>query len=67
MWTGRDDNIYVVAYNSPNIHQISPEGCTIQVITAGVPTNPRAAVLIKLGILLSLQTILKRQSYIFIN
>ncbi|KAL3890910.1 hypothetical protein ACJMK2_003181 [Sinanodonta woodiana] len=38
----RDDNIYVVGYNSHNIHQLSPEGCILQVITTGVPQNPRA-------------------------
>ncbi|KAL3891356.1 hypothetical protein ACJMK2_003618 [Sinanodonta woodiana] len=38
----RDDNIYVVGYSSSNIHQLSPDGCIIQVITTGVPKNPRA-------------------------
>ncbi|KAL3888180.1 hypothetical protein ACJMK2_000559 [Sinanodonta woodiana] len=38
----RDDNIYVVGYSSHNIHQLSPEGCIIQVITTGVPHNPMA-------------------------
>ncbi|KAL3888257.1 hypothetical protein ACJMK2_000628 [Sinanodonta woodiana] len=38
----RDDNIYVVGYHSHNIHQLSPEGNIIQVITTGVPQNPRA-------------------------
>ncbi|KAL3842220.1 hypothetical protein ACJMK2_020259 [Sinanodonta woodiana] len=38
----RDDNIYVVGGASHNIHQLSPEGCAIQVITTGVPRNPWA-------------------------
>ncbi|KAL3888448.1 hypothetical protein ACJMK2_000819 [Sinanodonta woodiana] len=38
----RDDNIYVVGCNSHNIHQLSPEGCIIQVITTGVPQYPMA-------------------------
>ncbi|KAL3888771.1 hypothetical protein ACJMK2_001131 [Sinanodonta woodiana] len=38
----RDDNIYIVGCASDNIHQLSPEGCIIQVITTGVPDNPRA-------------------------
>ncbi|KAL3887943.1 hypothetical protein ACJMK2_000328 [Sinanodonta woodiana] len=36
----RDDNIYVVGYNSDNIYQLSPEGCIIQVINTGVPEYP---------------------------
>ncbi|KAL3890457.1 hypothetical protein ACJMK2_002739 [Sinanodonta woodiana] len=38
----RDDNIYVVGYSSHNIHQLSPEGCILQVITTGVPQDPWA-------------------------
>ncbi|KAK3611290.1 hypothetical protein CHS0354_004936 [Potamilus streckersoni] len=38
----REDNIYVVGHDSHNIHQLSPEGCLIQVITTGVPQNPWA-------------------------
>ncbi|KAL3891327.1 hypothetical protein ACJMK2_003589 [Sinanodonta woodiana] len=38
----REDNIYVVGYSSHNVHQLSPDGCIIQVITEGVPNNPRA-------------------------
>ncbi|KAL3888764.1 hypothetical protein ACJMK2_001124 [Sinanodonta woodiana] len=38
----RDDNIYVVGYNSCTIHQLSPEGCIIQVITTGLPQYPWA-------------------------
>ncbi|KAK3611274.1 hypothetical protein CHS0354_004923 [Potamilus streckersoni] len=37
-----DDNIYIVGYHSHNIHQLSPEGCVLQVITTGVPQYPRA-------------------------
>ncbi|KAL3888251.1 hypothetical protein ACJMK2_000622 [Sinanodonta woodiana] len=38
----RDDNIYVVGSDSCNIHQLSPEGNIIQVITTGVPQYPCA-------------------------
>ncbi|KAL3890459.1 hypothetical protein ACJMK2_002741 [Sinanodonta woodiana] len=38
----RDDNIYVLGFFSHNIHQLSPDGCILQVITTGVPQNPRA-------------------------
>ncbi|KAL3888767.1 hypothetical protein ACJMK2_001127 [Sinanodonta woodiana] len=38
----RDDNIYVVGGDSHNIHQLSPEGCTLQVLTTGVPKDPCA-------------------------
>ncbi|KAL3888783.1 hypothetical protein ACJMK2_001143 [Sinanodonta woodiana] len=38
----RDDNIYVVGHTSHNIHQLSPEGCIIQVIITGVPQYPWA-------------------------
>ncbi|KAL3891846.1 hypothetical protein ACJMK2_004091 [Sinanodonta woodiana] len=38
----RDDNIFVLGYNSNVIHQISPEGSLLQLITNGVPNNPRA-------------------------
>ncbi|KAL3890902.1 hypothetical protein ACJMK2_003173 [Sinanodonta woodiana] len=38
----RDDNIYVVGYDSHNIHQLSSEGCILQVITTGVPQYPWA-------------------------
>ncbi|KAL3890487.1 hypothetical protein ACJMK2_002769 [Sinanodonta woodiana] len=38
----RDDNIYVLGYISHNIHQLSPEGCILQVITTGVPQYPWA-------------------------
>jgi hypothetical protein len=36
----RDDNIYVVGSDSHNIHQLSSEGCTLQIITTGVPNDP---------------------------
>ncbi|KAL3888590.1 hypothetical protein ACJMK2_000955 [Sinanodonta woodiana] len=36
-----DDNIYVLGFNSHNIHQLSPDGSVIQVIQDGVPKNPR--------------------------
>ncbi|KAL3888184.1 hypothetical protein ACJMK2_000563 [Sinanodonta woodiana] len=38
----RDDNIYVLGFHSHNIHQLSPEGCIIQVINKGVPQYPCA-------------------------
>ncbi|KAK3598714.1 hypothetical protein CHS0354_003275 [Potamilus streckersoni] len=37
----RDDNIYVLGFQSGNIHQLSPGGSVLQVITAGVPQSPR--------------------------
>ncbi|KAL3891829.1 hypothetical protein ACJMK2_004075 [Sinanodonta woodiana] len=37
----REDNIYVVGYMSNNIHKVSSIGDTLQVITSGVPQNPR--------------------------
>ncbi|KAL3888698.1 hypothetical protein ACJMK2_001062 [Sinanodonta woodiana] len=36
-----DDNIYVLGFNSHNIHQLSPDGSVLQVIQDGVPKNPR--------------------------
>ncbi|KAL3888182.1 hypothetical protein ACJMK2_000561 [Sinanodonta woodiana] len=38
----RDDNIYVVGYASNNIHQLSPEGCILHVITTEIPQYPWA-------------------------
>ncbi|KAL3891970.1 hypothetical protein ACJMK2_004210 [Sinanodonta woodiana] len=38
----RDDNIYIAGYGSNNIHQLSPDGSALQVITNGVPTGPCA-------------------------
>ncbi|KAK3610059.1 hypothetical protein CHS0354_032144 [Potamilus streckersoni] len=36
----REDNVYVVGHNSNNIHKLSTNGVTLQVITSGVPRNP---------------------------
>ncbi|KAL3857321.1 hypothetical protein ACJMK2_011999 [Sinanodonta woodiana] len=36
----REDNVFVVGFNSHNIHKLSPEGTTLQVITSGVPQYP---------------------------
>ncbi|KAL3891450.1 hypothetical protein ACJMK2_003712 [Sinanodonta woodiana] len=38
----RYDNIYILGRDSNNIHQLSPDGCVQQVLTAGVPLYPRA-------------------------
>ncbi|KAL3892064.1 hypothetical protein ACJMK2_004304 [Sinanodonta woodiana] len=38
----RDDNIYIPGYGSNNIHQLSPDGFALQVITNGVPAGPCA-------------------------
>ncbi|KAL3892342.1 hypothetical protein ACJMK2_004555 [Sinanodonta woodiana] len=35
-----EDNVYVVGCRSNNIHKLSPEGITLQVITSGVPRRP---------------------------
>ncbi|KAK3579744.1 hypothetical protein CHS0354_002393 [Potamilus streckersoni] len=34
-------NIYVLGYESNNLHQISPEGLCIKVFSSGIPQNPR--------------------------
>ncbi|KAK3598716.1 hypothetical protein CHS0354_003277 [Potamilus streckersoni] len=36
----RDGNIYVLGFDSNNIHQLSPDGSVLQVITFGVPQKP---------------------------
>ncbi|KAK3610065.1 hypothetical protein CHS0354_032151 [Potamilus streckersoni] len=38
----RDDNIYVLGRDSNNIHKLSPDGVTLQVIISGVPQKPTA-------------------------
>ncbi|KAK3607043.1 hypothetical protein CHS0354_015354 [Potamilus streckersoni] len=38
----RDDNIYVLGSQSQNIHQLSPDGSVLQVITNGIPRGPWA-------------------------
>ncbi|KAL3836118.1 hypothetical protein ACJMK2_021569 [Sinanodonta woodiana] len=34
-------NMYVLGWGSNNLHQVSPEGVCIRVITSGIPHNPR--------------------------
>ncbi|KAK3610051.1 hypothetical protein CHS0354_032136 [Potamilus streckersoni] len=36
----REDNVYVVGYSSNNIHKLSPDGVTLQIITSGVAERP---------------------------
>ncbi|KAK3606570.1 hypothetical protein CHS0354_041540 [Potamilus streckersoni] len=36
----REDNVFVVGFHSHNIHKLSPEGTTLQVIISGVPHHP---------------------------
>ncbi|KAK3600561.1 hypothetical protein CHS0354_003498 [Potamilus streckersoni] len=38
----RYDNIYVVGFHSCNIHQLSPLGSLLQIITEGIPQTPCA-------------------------
>ncbi|KAL3864937.1 hypothetical protein ACJMK2_006580 [Sinanodonta woodiana] len=37
-----DDNVYVLGRNSKNIHQLSPDGAVLQILTAGLPKCPVA-------------------------
>ncbi|KAK3579274.1 hypothetical protein CHS0354_033352 [Potamilus streckersoni] len=37
-----ENNVYVVGYRSPNIHQLSPDGRLIQIVQSGVPLDPVA-------------------------
>ncbi|KAL3887965.1 hypothetical protein ACJMK2_000350 [Sinanodonta woodiana] len=36
------DNVYVAGYGSNNIHQLTPDGVAIQIISNGVPSKPLA-------------------------
>ncbi|KAL3887966.1 hypothetical protein ACJMK2_000351 [Sinanodonta woodiana] len=40
--TDKYDNVYVVGYGSNNIHQLTPDGVVLQIISNGVPFNPIA-------------------------
>ncbi|KAL3864936.1 hypothetical protein ACJMK2_006579 [Sinanodonta woodiana] len=37
-----DDNLYVMGRSSNNIHQLSPDGAVLQIITGGLPLGPVA-------------------------
>ncbi|KAK3588213.1 hypothetical protein CHS0354_018981 [Potamilus streckersoni] len=37
-----DDNVYVVGCNSNNVHQLSPDGAVLKIITDGLPQYPAA-------------------------
>ncbi|KAL3887968.1 hypothetical protein ACJMK2_000353 [Sinanodonta woodiana] len=40
--TDKYDNVYVAGYGSNNIHQLTPDGDAIQIISNGVPSKPLA-------------------------
>ncbi|KAK3594409.1 hypothetical protein CHS0354_034143 [Potamilus streckersoni] len=37
----RDGYVYMVGYGSSNLHQLSPDGLLLQVITSGIPKTPQ--------------------------
>ncbi|KAL3859119.1 hypothetical protein ACJMK2_009351 [Sinanodonta woodiana] len=45
----RDDNVYVVGYNSCNIHKLSPDGVILQIISSLVPKYPSRLTFISNG------------------
>ncbi|KAL3891828.1 hypothetical protein ACJMK2_004074 [Sinanodonta woodiana] len=37
----REDNVFIVGSWSKNIHKLSPSGVTLEIITCGIPRNPK--------------------------